>query len=66
MKVLVSDPLSDVGVKIFKETPGIDVDINTGLPPEELREIIGRYDALVIRSDTKVTEDIIALAKTSK
>jgi D-3-phosphoglycerate dehydrogenase len=66
MKVLVSDPLSGVGVKIFKETPGIDVDINTGLPPEELREIIGRYDALVIRSDTKVTEDIIALAKNLK
>jgi len=30
MKVLVSDPLSDVGVEIFQETPGIDVDVNIG------------------------------------
>jgi len=37
MKVLVSDPLSDVGVEIFQETPGIDVDVNTGLTPEELK-----------------------------
>ena len=50
MKVLVSDPLSEVGVKIFQEAPGIDVDVNTGLPPEELKEIIGPYDGLVIRS----------------
>lgn len=63
MKVLVSDPLSDVGVEIFKETPGIDVDVNIGLSPEELKGIIARYDALVIRSATKVTEDIIAAAQ---
>ncbi|MBW1920884.1 MAG: phosphoglycerate dehydrogenase, partial [Deltaproteobacteria bacterium] len=62
MRVLVSDPLSDVGVKIFEETPGIDVDVNTGLTQEELKGIIGRYDGLVIRSATKVTADIIGAA----
>lgn len=62
MKVLISDPLSDVGIKIFKETPGIDVDVNTGLMPEELKGIIGQYNGLVIRSATKVTEDIIETA----
>ena len=36
MKVLVIDSLSEVGVDIFKETPGIDVDLNIGLTPEEL------------------------------
>lgn len=66
MKVLVSDVLSEVGVKIFKETPGIEVDVNTGLPPEELKKIIGMYDGLVIRSATKVTEDIIEAAKSLK
>lgn len=66
MKVLVSDPLSDVGVEIFKETPGIDVDVKTSLTPEELKSAIGQYDALVIRSATKVTEDIIAAAKNLK
>ena len=62
MKVLVSDPLSDVGVEIFQETPGIDVDVNTGLAPEELKKIIGLYDGLVIRSATKVTPDILESA----
>ena len=55
MKVLVSDNLSEVGIRILRDTPGIDVDVNTGLTPEELKEIIGQYDGLVIRSATKVT-----------
>ena len=59
MKVLVSDPLSDVGIKIFEETPEIDVDVNTGLTPEEFKGIIGPYDALVIRSASRVTADIL-------
>ena len=62
MKVLVSDTLSEVGVKIFEETPGIEVDVKTGLAPEELKEIIGEYDGLAIRSATKVTADIIEAA----
>ncbi|MBW1797946.1 MAG: phosphoglycerate dehydrogenase, partial [Deltaproteobacteria bacterium] len=53
MKVLVSDAMSEVGVKIFEETPDIDVDVNTGLSPEELKTIIGEYDGLAIRSATK-------------
>jgi D-3-phosphoglycerate dehydrogenase len=66
MKVLVSDVLSEVGVRIFQETPGIDVDVHTGLTPEELKGIIGRYDGLVIRSATKVTKDIIESATNLK
>lgn len=66
MKVLVSDPLSDVGVKIFEETPGIDVDVNTGLTHEELKGIIGQYQGLTVRSATKVTEDIIEVADNLK
>jgi D-3-phosphoglycerate dehydrogenase len=66
MKVLISDPLSEVGIRIFEETPGIDVDINTGLAPEELKKIIGQYHGLAIRSATKVTSDIIAAADNLK
>ena len=66
MKVLVSDTLSEVGVKIFEETEGIEVDVKTGLTPEELKEIIGQYDGLAIRSATKVTSDIIDAAKNLK
>ncbi len=62
LKVLVSDKLADIGVKMFEEAEGIDVDVNTGLLPEELRSIIGNYDALVIRSATKVTQEILEAA----
>jgi D-3-phosphoglycerate dehydrogenase len=66
MKILVSDSLSGVGVKIFQETPGIYVDVKTGLSQEELKEIIGQYDGLAIRSGTKVTAEIIEAAKKLK
>ena len=66
MKVLVSDSLSEVGIKIFQETPGIEVDVNTGLNPEELKKVIGQYDGLAIRSATKVTADIIEAADNLK
>jgi len=62
MKVLVSDPLSEVGVQIFRETPGIELDVNTGLTPDELKGIIGGYEGLVIRSATRVTADILEAA----
>jgi D-3-phosphoglycerate dehydrogenase / 2-oxoglutarate reductase len=62
MKVLVSDSLSPVGIQLFEETPGIDVDVKTGLTPEALMNIIGDYDGLVIRSNTRVTSDILASA----
>ncbi len=62
MKVLVSDPLGEIGIKIFEKTPGIDVDVKTGLSPEQLKEIIGQYDGLVIRSATRVTADILSAA----
>ena len=66
MKVLVCDQLSDVGLKIFRDSAGIEVDINTGLAPEDLKKIIGQYRGLVIRSATKMTVDIIEAAHNLK
>ena len=66
MRVLVSDNLSDLGVGIFQETPEIEVDVNTGLSPEDLKAIIGQYHGLVIRSATKVTDEIIEAADNLK
>ena len=62
MKVLVSDNLGEAGIKMFEDEKGIEVDVKTGLSPEALKNIIGDYDALVIRSATKVTEDLLAAA----
>jgi D-3-phosphoglycerate dehydrogenase len=62
MRVLISDNLGDVGIKMFQDEPGIEVDVKTGLTPAELKSIIGEYDALVIRSATKVTTEIFEAA----
>ncbi len=61
-RVLVSDNLGEIGVRMFQEQEGIEVDVKTGLPPEELKAVIGGYDALVIRSATKVTESLLEAA----
>ncbi len=61
-KVLVSDPLAEVGVAKLRATPGVEVDVKHGLKPEELLAIIGEYDALAVRSETKVTAAILAAA----
>lgn len=66
MKILVSDDLESVGIRLFQKEAGFDVDVKTGLDPDSLKSIIGGYDALVIRSGTKVTEDILAAAKQIK
>ncbi len=66
MKVLVSDNLGDAGIKIFQDEPGIEVDVKTGLEPNALKSIIGDYDALVIRSATKVTEELLEAGKNLK
>src|SRR4030042_1485602 len=62
MKVLISDNLSEKGVEIFKKAEGLQVDVKTGLTPDELKAVIKDYDGLVIRSATKVTAEIIQMA----
>ena len=59
MKILVSDPLSEEGLKILKDIQEFQVDVKTELKPEALKAIIKNYDALIVRSGTKVTKDII-------
>jgi D-3-phosphoglycerate dehydrogenase len=66
MKVLISDALGEAGIKIFENTEGIDVDVKTGLSPEELKGIISSYHGLVIRSATKVTDDLLEAATNLK
>ena len=51
---------------MWQEEDGIDVDVKTELTPDELKSIIGEYDALIIRSATKVTEDLLDAAKRLK
>ncbi|MCB2109275.1 MAG: phosphoglycerate dehydrogenase [Rhodobacteraceae bacterium] len=64
-KVLISDKLSPAAVEIFKSR-GVDVDVKTGLKPDELKAIIKDYNGLAIRSATKVTAEVMAVAPNLK
>lgn len=61
MKVLISDDLSPNGVEILKKA-GLEVDARSKTSVEEITKIIGDYDALVIRSATKVTKELLEKA----
>jgi len=61
MKVLITDKVADIGVHILREYA--DVDIQHGLTRQQLRSAIKDYDALIVRSQTKVTSDIINAAE---
>ncbi|MBU0650970.1 phosphoglycerate dehydrogenase [bacterium] len=65
-KVLVSDSLSDKGLEILKNEKDIEVTVKTDFTPEELKKEIKKYDALLIRSGTKVTKEIIENADNLK
>ncbi|MFH1714739.1 MAG: phosphoglycerate dehydrogenase [Elusimicrobiota bacterium] len=66
IKILISDPLSEQGINVLKESNGYSIDVKTKLPESELIKIIPDYDALLIRSETKVTESVINAAKKLK
>jgi len=61
MKVLISDNLSPRGVEILKQA-GFDVDFRSKTTVEEIEKMIGDYDALIIRSATKVTAGLLEKA----
>lgn len=62
MKVLVSDPLGKGGMAVLNKDKKIKVDEKTGLKPEELIKIIAGYDAIIIRSGTRLTKEILEAA----
>lgn len=61
-RVLISDSLSKEAVDILQKEKEFKVDVNTKLTPEELKKVIKDYDALLVRSATKVTKDVINAA----
>ena len=61
MKVLVADHIANEGIDILRSCAQVDTKL--GLKPEELIGLIGDYEALVVRSQTKVTTEVIAAGK---
>jgi D-3-phosphoglycerate dehydrogenase len=63
-KVLVSDPIDQVGIDILSQVAQVDVKLN--LSPDDLIQVIPDYDALMIRSGTRVTQAVIDAGKQLK
>jgi len=63
-RILVADKIAAEGVARLEQAA--QVDVATGLSAEQLREKIPDYDALVVRSETRVTEAIIAAGRRLK
>ncbi len=62
IKILVSDPLSKEGVAVLQGIQEIDCNLKPGISKEELIGCIGEYEALIVRSETKVTKEVINAA----
>ena len=65
-KVLVSDSLASQGVDVLRSASGIDVIDKPGTSAEELLDMIGDVEGLVIRSATKVTAEVLEKASSLK
>ena len=63
LKILVSDALADVGLAPLRQAANVTVDVRTDLTPAQLIEVIPAYDALLVRSSTTVTAEVIRAGK---
>ena len=60
-RILVADAISNKGVEMLAAS-GFQADVKTGLKEDALVEIVGQYDAVLVRSQTKITKKVIAAA----
>jgi D-3-phosphoglycerate dehydrogenase len=62
-RILITEHIAQEGIDLLRyELPDADIDVRLDLSPEHLLELIGSYTALVIRSQTRVTEELLAKA----
>src|SRR5690348_12787716 len=67
VKILVADPISESGIQVFKDHNGhFQVDTRKNLNPDELKKAVADADAIIVRSETKITADILAAGKKVK
>lgn len=59
MKVLITDGMAKDGLEILEAAKELEIDVRKGITKEELMEIIGDFDAVIIRSATNLTADLI-------
>ncbi len=66
LKILVADRLEKDGLELLKKEKGVHFEMKLGLAPEELVKIVPAYDAVIVRSGTRMTKEIIEAAKNLK
>jgi len=67
MRILVADRIAQEGTDLLhKELPEAQVDVEVGLKPEQLLARIGNYSALIVRSETQVTAEVLGAAANLK
>jgi D-3-phosphoglycerate dehydrogenase / 2-oxoglutarate reductase len=63
MRVLVTDSIAQEGIDLLRtHLPDAQIDVRLDLTAEQLRAVIDQYTALIVRSETRVTSDILAAA----
>ncbi len=63
VRVLVSDKLAEAGLDVLREASGVELEFRPGMSEDELCEVIGDYDGLIIRSGTQVTSRVVDAAE---
>ena len=59
IKILITDKLAKEGIDLLKTIKDVEPVVKTGISPEELISIIGEYDGLIVRSETKVNAKVL-------
>src|ERR1051325_9509995 len=66
-KILIADPISDSGTEVFKSHNGtFKLDARSKLSLEDLKKAVADVDAVIVRSETKITADVLAAGKNIK
>ncbi len=61
-KVLVADPISEKGIEALQATPELEVVVRIGIKPEDLLASAHEYEGIVVRSETKITAEVMEKA----
>ncbi len=62
-RILIIEPIAQEGIELLRhELPEAHIDVRLNLTPEQLRALIGNSTALIVRSQTRVTDELLAAA----
>ena len=65
MRIIVTERIADEGIRYLREN-GFDVDVRYGISRTELLDVIENYDAIIVRSVTKVNKELLDKAVNMK